>query len=289
VLEAIVKSKQEGARLAAEQAQALASAAQLVALVLLVLGLLLSVGFGWLVGASIRLPLQDLRRSVEDLAAGRLDIVVPHTGQTHEIGAMADAIAVLQQGAHAKAEQDWIKHHLAAVDSATLTAASYREFGDRLGSCLAPVLGLRYAALYVPDATGVQRAGGYGCDDRVHPPHFAWGEGLVGQAAKDQRTTALSVPAQQPVGATLGMGLLQTRHVQVWAVSGRDALLAVLEIGAEAPLNSQQLALVEVLLPSMASRLTILAGTVATRALLDQMQGRSDRVLAEPNQQGAVV
>ncbi|NVO06942.1 MAG: MCP four helix bundle domain-containing protein [Rhodoferax sp.] len=76
-LDAIVKSKQDGAMQAAQEAAALAARAQMAAFALLVLGLLLSVGFGLLVTASIRAPLNALRSSVEDLAAGRLDIVVP--------------------------------------------------------------------------------------------------------------------------------------------------------------------------------------------------------------------
>jgi HAMP domain-containing protein len=286
-LDAIVKLKREGAHLAAQRAEAVAGTSQQVAIALLLLGLLLSVVFGLLVGASIRLPLKDLRSSVEDLAAGRLDIVVPHTGQRHEIGAMADAIQVLQLGARATAEQDWVKRSLSEVDQAVLTAASYQEFANRLGSCLAPVLGLVYAALYVPDATGVQRVGGYGCDDSVQPLHFAWGEGLVGQVAKDLRTLTLGL-AGHPVDATLGMGLLQTRHVQVWAVCDRSELLAVLEIGAQAPLSSQQLAFVEVLLPSLASRIKILVGTVATRELLAQVQAQSAGMQSsEPTRQGS--
>ena len=284
-LDAIVKSKQEGSKQAALEGAALAANAQLVAIALLVLGLLLSVGFGLLVASSIRAPLNALRSSVEDPAAGRLDIVVPHTGQGHEIGAMADAIYVLQQGARAMEQQNWIKRSLAELDLAVLSATSYQEFGERLTSCIAPLLGLFYGALYVPDASGVQRAGAYGGDDSVQQLHFAWGEGLVGQVAKDRRVTTLTLPGQ-PVGTTLGLGLLQTRHVLVCAVQDQGELLAVLELGAQTALDDKQRAFIDVLLPSMASRIKILAGTVAMRTLLEQVQNQPLALQAAPTTQG---
>ena len=266
----------------------MATNAQLLSVVLLLVGLLLSVVFGWLVVLSIRLPLNDLQRSVEELAAGRLDIVVPHTGQSHEIGAMADAIYVLQQGARAMEQQNWIKRSLAELDQAVLAATSYEEFGDRLTARLAPLLGLFYGAMYVPDATGVHLAGAYGWDDAVHQLHFGWGEGLVGQVAKDRRATRLTLSGQQ-VKATLGLGVLQTRHVLACAVVDQDELLAVLEFGVQAPLDDKQQGLVEVLLPSMASRIQILAGTVATRALLVQVQNQTLALQTAPTTQGAGV
>jgi HAMP domain-containing protein len=284
-LDSIVKAKQEGAQIAAQQGEAFAAKVQLAAILLLLVGLLLSLLCGLLVSASIRLPLHALRQSVQDLAAGRLDIVVPHTGQGHEIGAMADAIHLLQQGALAMAQQNWIKRSLAEVDQAVLAATSYQEFGDRLTTCLAPLLGLFYGALYVPDASGMQRVGAYGGDDRVHPLYFAWGEGLVGQVAQDRRAITLTLP-DQPVAAALGLGVLQSRHVLVCAVLDRDELLAVLELGAQAALDGQQRALIEVLLPSVASRIKILSGTVATRDLLTQVQARPLAPRTEPTDKG---
>jgi HAMP domain-containing protein len=267
------------------EAAALATKAQVAAIALLALGLLLSVGFGLLVASSIRAPLNALRRSVEDLAAGRLDIVVPHTGQGHEIGAMADAIYVLQQGALAMEQQNWVKRSLAEVDQAVLAATSYQEYAERLTTCLAPLLGLFYGALYVPDAKGVQRAGAFGGDASLHPQHFAWGEGLVGQVAKDRRAVTLTLPGQH-LSTSLGLGVLQTRHVLVCAVVDRDELLAVLELGAQTALDSKQQALVDVLLPSVASRIKILSGTVATRELLAQVQNQASARQAEPNNLG---
>jgi signal transduction protein with GAF and PtsI domain len=183
------------------------------------------------------------------------------------------------------AAQNWIKHCLAEVDRAVLAATSHQEFGDRLTTCLAPLLGLLYGALYVPDANGVRRAGAYGWDDQVHKHHFAWGEGLVGQVAKDRRVVTLTLP-EQSVAASLGLGVLQTRHVLVCAVLDRDELLGVLELGAQTAFDAQQRAFVEVLLSSLASRLRILAASATARGLPEQVQTPSLALQAEPSNQG---
>ena len=273
-LATMAQSKQEGARRAAQQSAALAANVQMFAGGLLLLGLAVNVGLGLLVGASIRRPLNDLRHCVEDLAAGRLDIAVPHTEQGNEIGAMAQSIRVLQQGAQVLEGQRWVKQGLAEIDQAVLAAASYQEFGDRLMTCLAQILGLIYGALYVSDAThaGVQRMGGYGCDDSVCTAHFAWGQGLVGQVAEDRRQIVLALNADAGVGVTLGLGVLHARQVLIFPVVARDELLAVLELGAREAFDSRQIGLLDALLPVMATKMQILAGHVATRELLAQTQ-----------------
>ncbi|WP_245651122.1 response regulator [Paramagnetospirillum marisnigri] len=241
-----------------------------------------SLGFGLLIGASLRQPLHDLRTCIEDLAAGRLDIAIPHTDYHNEIGVMANSLRVLQRGAQANELQRGIKQVLAEVDQAVQSAATFEQFGDALSAKLASVLGLVYGALYVADAQGAtfRRVGGYGCDDSIHTGSFVLGQGLVGQAAQDQRQIALSLSEDDFVVVSMGLGTLAVRAVLISPIVDRDKVLAVLEVGALAPFDRRGTEIVNALLPVLAAKIQILAGNVATRDLLVETQAQAQALAA---------
>ena len=62
----------------------------------LCVGLSLGLLFAILVGRSVRLPSQRLRRALQELAAGELDRTVPYTNYPNEIGVIAHSIQSLQ-------------------------------------------------------------------------------------------------------------------------------------------------------------------------------------------------
>jgi two-component system sensor histidine kinase/response regulator len=271
------RSKEKDAHEALVQAASMYEQSQLLS-ILLILGGLTGGGFlAWLISISIRRPLDELRNGIEDIAAGRLDITVPHTDYGNEIGLMAKSVSVLQQGARSIEHQGWIKRGLAQIDQSVQTASSFREFGDALGARLAPVLGLVYAALYLVDAEGskLRRVGGYGCDDSIHTREFAVGQGMVGQAALDRRQIALSLPEDETVGVTMGLGKLVVRAVLISPIVDHDKVLAVLEIGSLESFDNRKTSFVEALLPAVAAKMQILAGNVATRELLEKTQAQA--------------
>ncbi|MDO8607678.1 MAG: response regulator [Phaeospirillum sp.] len=281
-LDSVVQLKQAGARQAAERGAELSGRTQRQALGLLAFGLAGSVVFGLLVAASIRRPLDNLRDSIENLAEGRLETVIPHTDYHNEIGVMANSVRVFQQGAQAIEIQRWIKQALADIDQAVQAAESFEQFGDALTARLAAILGLVYGALYVADAqrTTLRRAGGYGCDDKIHAGCFAWGQGLVGQAAQGHGRIALSLPEEDFVVVSMGLGTLAVRTVLISPIMDHDKVLAVLEVGALTPFDSRKTEMLDALLPMVAVKMQILAGNVATRDLLVQSQAQAQALAA---------
>jgi signal transduction histidine kinase/DNA-binding response OmpR family regulator len=257
-----------------------------ISIFLLFTGLIGGGLFSWLIATSIRRPLDDLNVSIGGIAAGRLDIVVPHTGYSNEIGMMANSILALQKGAQELAREHWIKQRTVEFDHVLQSATSFEQFGDAMCSWLAPVMGLVYGALYVADSKGtqLQRMGGYGCDDSIHPRSFALGQSLVGQAALDLRQIAVGLSAEHSVGVTMGIGIVKARTVLIFPIVDNDKVLGVLEIGSLEDIETRRRVLVDALLPVAASQLQILAGNVATRQLLDQTQAQAMALSASETQ-----
>lgn len=282
----IARAKEEVSRQAAMQVSSLSAENRFLLFILLVSGLIGGGIFVGLISLSIRRPLNGLVSSIEDITAGRLDITVPHADYRNEIGVIANSVKIMQGGAQAMEAQRWVKEALAEIDQAVQAAVSFQEFGNKLSSRLASIMGLVYGALYVADsdASKLQRVGGYGYDDSLHTRCFAWGQGLVGQAALDKRQIVLSLPEDESVGVTLGLGTLIVHNVLILPIVERDKVLAVLEVGALAPFDSRSAAFVEALLPVLAAKLQILAGNVATRELLDQTQAQALSLAASERQ-----
>ena len=286
LLTAIANAKLAGAQATSQEINDLYEKSQWLSAAILVLGLSGGVLIAWMVIVSIRRPMECLGQCIDDLAQGRLEVSVPYTDQTNEIGAMAQSIRVLQKGAQAIEDQRWVKQSLGEIDQAVLGAANYKEFGDALTAYLAKMLGLIYGALYVPDAkhTLVRRVGGYGCDNSVHTAQFSWGQGLIGQVASDHRQLSFALDPDDRAGVTLGFGTLRARAVQIYPVVADNVLNAVLELGGLRQLNNRQAALLEAMLPMLAAKMQILAGTVATRELLDQTQAQAYALAASATQ-----
>lgn len=277
-----IRIKQQGAQQTAAQGAELAAKVQWIAIGLLIVCLGGSIAFGLLVSASIRRPFYDLRSSIENVAEGRLDINVPHVDFHNEIGDMAKSVSVLQQAAKAMETQRRIKQGLTEIDQAVQAAASFSEFGDSLTTRLASILRLVYGALYVADADGttLRRVGGYGCDDSIHMRTFTVGQGLVGQAALDRRQIELSVPDEEALAVSMGLGKLTVRAVYIVPIVSDDKTTAVLEMGTLDHFDGQDKAFIEASLPAIATKLQILAGNVATRTLLEQTRAQAQELQA---------
>ncbi|MEI8095646.1 MAG: response regulator [Spirochaetales bacterium] len=176
------------------------------------------------------------------------------------------------------------------------TATTYEEFGTRLGALLAPLMGTVYAAFYLADEqrTRLSRVGGAGYDATLHADAFAWGEGLVGQAAVDQRPLSLSLgqgPSNQPDGlkVSVGLGALALRNVLALPLVNRGQVLAILELGTLATFDHDKQQALEDFLPEVTEKLQILAGTVATRELLQETQKQAGEIAASRSTMSALI
>lgn len=233
LLDDIVATTQESARRSAEQSTALAIQSQRNSALLLIIGLCASIGFGLLVIRSIRRPLNDLRHSVEALAAGRLDIVVPHADQANEIGTMANAIQVLQQGAQVTAAQLEAKSFLADLAYRLQHVDSRENFGRQVLSLLADRLGFRQGLLVAAiSATDLDVVARYGAPEKAQQrDRYSLDDGLIGQCARDRKPVLVRFPDDPDWRIRSGLGHAAPVEVRVLPLDYGGELVGVLELG----------------------------------------------------------
>ena len=151
---------------------------------------LASLGLGmvlaWVIVLSIRRPSERIRQSVQMLAAGQLDVPVPHANFNNEMGSLARAVQVLQTGARQMETQSWTKSNLAQISNALQTADNFADLSRTLFSQLAPLINLGHGAFYVheEESRRLRLLGTYAFRTRkALEQYFAMGQGLVGQCA----------------------------------------------------------------------------------------------------------
>lgn len=256
-----------------------ATATQNVAIALLSAGVLIAGLLGILIGLSIQRPNERLRRSVEALAAGKVDTHFPHTNYPNEIGVMARAIAILQ-GIYRQADaQHWVKSQTSEISAALQQADDFRALSQTAVSRIAPVVGASHGAFYVIDADGrYHLQAGYGYRERKHLSNsFAVGEGLVGQCAMEKETILLMAPKDY-IRINSGLGEGPPACIVVLPIMRNGRVLGVLEMASFQPFTDRQQAVLEALLPVLGSSMEILDRNLKTRELLVATQEQAERM-----------
>ena len=263
LMESLVQDQQEAAKSSARRAAEFSSYLTRWTIIILLAALALALAVARLIGNAVRRPLEDLRQSIEGLAAGELDQVVPHADFDNEIGAMARSLSLLQQGARAAETQRWVKSQSITIAARLQATRHVDEFADTLRPQLIEVMTLRSAALWVLDQT----SGKYHCRGSATPGGspdqtgaFVAGEGLPGQCALDAKPMAHGDRHLLPVCNPSG------------------AVLAVLDITEPDALSERQQLLFDELLPLIAMNLEILDRNQATQDQLVQTRHLSDEL-----------
>ena len=168
-----------------------------------------------------------------------------------------------EKGLHA----EW----LATIATQLQKAADPHSLGQTLLSGLTRFVQLGYGSLYVAD-DGQQslKAAGFALEGALQlPPDVAYGSGLLGQCAREQRVCALTGPAT----ATSRCNLLTAgvpACLLFLPVKSSEVLLGVVELALLKLPSTHDEALLNELMPTLAMCLEILEKNADTRRLLDE-------------------
>jgi len=270
--------KEEGARQAMEQSLQASTDIMALTYALLAGSVVFSLLFGWLISESIRRPSEDVRRAVEDLAHGKLDIAIPHTGYANEIGSLARSVQVLQSVALQMETQSWMKSHLASISNALQTVTSFTDLTRILFSEVAPLMQIGHGAFYVyeEEQRRLRMLGGYAFRERKSlEQYFPLGQGLVGQCAMERTPIILTQPPADYIHIASSLVEGVPSSIFVLPIVRNDRLLGVLELATFASFGAREQALLDGLMPVLAMNLEILERSVRTNKLLQETQSQA--------------
>ena len=272
LMSSLVRRKEAVAQQAALDAKAFSSDIETWSAVLLVLGLGAGLGAGLLLGASVRRPSERLRQSIESLAMGQLDTVVPHADFQNEVGSMARAVAVLQQGARAAEALRWVKASAAKIIGSVQAIDNMMDFSNVLMAQLTELTESQVGLIYVLDS----KSGTYclqgtcGATDlpALAPAAFVPGDGLVGQCARDGKALRIERPVDPSLRIRSGLFDSAPSLVRILPVcNAGGVVLAVIELGSFSESLARHDALIDEVLPLLALSLEVLERNRLTHEL----------------------
>ncbi|MBF0562143.1 MAG: GAF domain-containing protein, partial [Alphaproteobacteria bacterium] len=242
-------------------------------------GVLFSLLLWTLIARSVHAPMDRLRQAVEQLAAGKLDLAVPHRDYRNEVGNLARAVSILQGEAQKMEAQRWVKTHHAAILNGLQLATSFTDLANTFLSKVAPLVRIGHGAFYIleEDKNRLRLLGGYAFRERKNlDQYFALGQGLVGQCALERERIILTQPPEDyiRIGSSLGEGVPRT--IAVLPVMRSKRLLAVIELATFETFGHNEQALLDDLMPILAMSLEILERNVKAQHLLQETQRQAE-------------
>jgi two-component system sensor histidine kinase/response regulator len=280
----VVQLNDAGAKLAVENALARSDEIQRLTGLLIAGGLLGGLVIGWLSFRSIHVPAEQLRKTVENFAAGQYDTDVPYLTYRNDVGSMARSIHVLQAGARQTDDESWLKRSLAQIAQSLQGAQTFTTMAHTLFAQLAPLLQLGQGVLYVyqEDTRRLRMLGSYAFRERKSlDQYFELGQGLVGQCAMERIPISLMHPPADYVVVGSSLGFAAPKALHVLPVLRNDRLLGVLELACFKPFEPRQQALVDELMPLLAANLEILERNVKTSKLLEETRRQAEEMAAQ--------
>ncbi|MFZ4437089.1 MAG: response regulator [Syntrophales bacterium] len=277
----VVSALEKDAQQAVAQISASHMQSRFIMILLLVCGLIGGGIFAWLISISVSRPLNGLRQGIEDLAAGHLDVTVPHTDYRNEIGVIAKSVEVLQQGARAMADQAWVKTHAGEISAALQQTRTFVDLAQSFLSAVAPLLNAGHAVVYILDEADnrLHLLASYAYRERKElNQYFGIGEGLVGQCAFEKAPITLTNPPEDYVRIGSGLGDLAPKCIAALPILHTDKILGVFEIAAFQSFDGKAMALLEQILPIFATNLEILGHSMRTQSLLEETQEQATRM-----------
>ncbi len=276
LLTALCKGKEKAAQITAAGAALDARNTRTTAIALLFIMLALGVVIGVLISASIGGPLTALRLSVQTVAEGQLQEVVPYVALRNDLGDMARAIGVLQQRARDAEDLRWVKAGMEKLTAALTGLEEHTEFARVLLAELAPLCGVQVGVVFIRDAKTekFRLLGSWGYRERKELlTVFSPGEGLVGQSVLEKTPIRITEVPDDYIRISSGLGNAAPRFIQVYPVVGlRDEVLCVVELAGFADFDSRQRDLLDQVMPQVALNLEILERNRRTRELLAETE-----------------
>ncbi len=279
-LSAVARKLQTEANEAALHAEAVSANGERVIALTLLIGGGLTILLVLAVGVSIGRPLDRVRQAVDRLAAGELSILMPYTEHPDEVGELARAISVLQKEAQQMEAQRWVKSNLAGISRELQLQTDFSGLANAFLAQVAPLLKIGQGVLYIYEENEkrLRLLGSYarqsGENDRQY---IALGEGLLGQCAVDRTPIVLNNAPVDYIRIASALGDAPPRSIAMLPITHGERFLGVLELAGLDTFTTEQMALLNEAMPTLAMSLEILERNVRTQQLLDEVAAAEER------------
>ncbi|MFC5471329.1 response regulator [Cohnella suwonensis] len=203
-------------------------------------------------------------------------------GIGHAYNVMAEALeeqAVYQKQANSRLqEQNWKKSKVAEITAMYQGVQTLTALAKIFIKAVSPAIGASYGVFYnrkdaedgIPRLT---KGGTYAANNEtVGTDSIAFGEGLAGQCAEENKTIVLSAPPKDYVRIESGLGAASPAQIVIMPVAFENQVVAVVEVASLQPFTPTQLQLLEELTELLGITIKTVSGQMQVQRLLSESQ-----------------
>jgi HAMP domain-containing protein/signal transduction histidine kinase len=211
----------------------------------------------------------DLTRSIRVEASGE---VAQLSDKINEM------IRNLKETTQKNMEQDWLKTNIAKHTTMLQGQRDLRTVADLILTEAAPLVSAQYGAFYIVENRDgeepvLRMTAGYAISaSETAGKAFRWGEGLVGQCARDARRILLTTVPSGYIGIRSGLGEASPNSIVVLPVLFEGRIKAVIELAAVSPFSETHLDFLDQLTDGIGVVLNTIEANMRTEELLKQSQ-----------------
>jgi hypothetical protein len=211
----------------------------------------------------------DLTRSIRVEASGEVALL------SDKINEM---IRNLKETTEKNREQDWLKTNIAKHTTMLQGQRDLRTVADLILTEAAPLVSAQYGAFYIVENRDGEEAvlrmtAGYAVSaSETAGKAFRWGEGLVGQCARDARRILLTTVPAGYIGIRSGLGEASPSSIVVLPVLFEGRIKAVIELASVGPFSETHLDFLDQLTDGIGVVLNTIEANMRTEELLKQSQ-----------------
>ena len=279
LLSTLSHNKESQASVISERLEKMSIESEHISLLLMFSGIFITAISGLLIGKSITAPINRLENAIDGLAAGNLDVVIPHVDYKNEIGTIARASAVLQTMCRGMETEHWIKDNFATISTELYQIENFPDFAQKFISLVCPLINAGYGNFYIYSQGTLKLLSTYGAhENQANKSHIALGEGLVGQCALEKRIIELSDLPEDYIKISSSLGESIPKNSVIYPILRINTLVGVLEVAFFKPFTKTEKLLLSALMPMVAMSMDILDRNLKTQELLNQTKAQADHM-----------
>ncbi|AJS61509.1 hypothetical protein UB51_11895 [Paenibacillus sp. IHBB 10380] len=210
---------------------------------------IVSIAAALMISRNIVNPIKLVIEAINEIAAGGNLTRRIEVRRQDETSRLADStnelLAVMDR-------KNWTKDQIARMSTIIQSASNLSSLGQIFLDNIAGLLNILFGILYVTKEKQLEKvasyAGSFEDNSGLGKDSFLWGEGLVGQSAKEKRMLILNQIPNDYMVIHSGLGHAIPNEIIVAPVEFEGKVLAVIELGSLVSCTPQQLDLLKQLL-----------------------------------------
>ncbi len=240
-----------------------------------------------MVAGRIARPLRELAAWAQRVGRGDLSTVEIRT-PSDETGVLnrsfCEAVSSLREARVEREARDWLNSGVARLDDVMRGEENLPVLCGEIVGCLARHVGAQVGTISLVDGDNARLilTGGYAYKPHEGAPtEFKFGEGLIGQVARDGTRIVLTDVPEDGITVTSALGEALPRAILCFPFMYEGRVKGVIELGRLEPFTETQLGFLEQVADSIA--IAVHSGQLRKRAkeLLEESQSQAEELQAQ--------